>query len=338
MSISRHTLEPSAAVLHGAATAALRAPSIFNTQPWSWRIHDDVADLRLDRTRQLPVVDPEGRLATISCGVALHHFRTALAAGGQHVELDRFPEAAHPDLLARARVTGTGTATPTAVRHYESLLIRHTDRRPFGPTAVRPDCLAALRAVVEATGAHLHLIRPDQLTALTVAADHAAATETADPAYRTELAAWTDRPANGADGVPSNTAVPPVRRRIAVRDFSLGGGAVLPAGDDDDSGTTYAVLFTSGDDPSSWLQAGEALGALLVSAVEYGAAVSPMSDLIEVAQTRETLRRIIAGVGVPMLVLRIGVTEPVTGVPTTPRRASEDVIELAGGRKPGTTV
>ena len=63
-----------------------------------------------------------------------------------------------------------------------------------------------------------------------------------------------------------------------------------------------------------------------------------MSDLIEVAQTRETLRRILSGVGVPMIVLRIGIIEPTTGVPATPRRTSEEVIELAGGRKPGTTV
>jgi hypothetical protein len=337
MTNTLHTLEPSAAVLHGAATAALRAPSIFNTQPWTWRIHDDIADLRLDRGRQLMVVDPEGRLATISCGVALHHFRAALAAGGHQVQITRLPQSADGNLLARARIIGAGSPTAAAIRHYESLLIRHTDRRPFGPTPVPPETLATLRAVVEATGAHLHLIRPDQLTELTVAADHAAATETADPAYRAEVAAWTDRPDGAADGVPMDTAVEQVGRRIPIRDFALNGTAGLPAGSDTDSGASYAALFTSGDDPFSWLQAGEALGAMLVAAVEHAVAVSPMSDLIEVASSRETLRRILSGVGVPMLVLRIGVTETITGVPTTPRRAVEDAIELPGGRKPGTT-
>lgn len=328
MSTPQDTAHPSAALLNQAATAALRAPSIFNTQPWTWRIHDGVADLRLDRQRQLAVVDPEGRLATISCGAALHHFRAALAAAGAFVEVTRLPDARDPDLLATARIIGSGTATPAAVRHYESLLIRHTDRRPFSRTPVPPATLDALRGVAEAAGAHLHFIRPEQLTALIMAADRAAAAETADPAYRAEVSAWTHRPETTRDGVPDDTTVPPVPRRVPIRDFAIGGTARLAAGTDDDSGTSYAVLFGAGDDRYSWLLAGEALGALLVSAVEHDVAASPMSDLVEVTETRQTLRRILAGIGEPMIVVRIGVTEPDTAVPTTPRRAPEDVIEL----------
>jgi nitroreductase len=334
MSTPQHTVRPSAALLNQAATAALRAPSIFNTQPWTWQIHDGVADLRLDRQRQLAVVDPDARLATISCGAALHHFRAALAATGAVVEVTRLPAARDPDLLATARIIGSGPATTAAVRHYEALLIRHTDRRPFSRTPVPPETLDALRAVVEAAGAHLHLIRPEQLTALIVAADHAAAIETADPAYRAELSAWTHRPETAGDGVPEDAAVAPVRRRVSIRDFALGGTARFAAGTDDDSGTSYAVLFVTGDDRHSWLLAGEALGALLVSAVEHGVAASPMSDLVEVALTRQRLRRILAGIGEPMMVLRIGVTESETGVPTAPRRTPEDAIE---SRKPGAT-
>jgi hypothetical protein len=313
--------------LEQAATVALRAPSIFNTQPWRWRIHDGVAELRADRDRQLRVVDPQGRMLTMSCGVALHHFRTALAATGHQAEVVQLPERGDPDLLARVRITATGKPQLGDIRRYESLLIRHTDRRPFERTPVPPSALADLRSAVEASGAHLHVVRPDQLPALIVAADRAAAEETANPAYRAEVAAWTHRPTEAGDGVPDTTVVPDVPRRIPLRDFSMSGAGRLAAGSDDDSGATYAVVFVGSDNPLSWLQSGEALGAALIAAVEHGLSVSPMSDLVEVADVRQTLRRILSGIGEPMLVLRIGLAEPLTGVPQTPRRDPNDVIE-----------
>jgi hypothetical protein len=327
MSIYQHSTEHSDGALEQAATAALRAPSIFNTQPWQWRIHEGVADLRADRERQLHVVDPQGRLLTMSCGVALHHLRAALAASGKQIDVARLPERDDPDLLARVRVTGAGEPTLAAIRHYESLLIRHTDRRPFERTPVPAETLDALRPVVEANGAHLHLVRADQVSTLIYAADRAATVEITNPDYRAELAEWTQRPPESGDGVPAATTVPPVPRRVPLRDFALGGTTQLAPGAGDDHEATYAILFTAGDDPFSWLQAGEALGAVLVAAVERGAAVSPMSDLVEVVETRETLRRILSGIGHPMLVLRIGLIEPIEGVPATPRRSPEAVIE-----------
>ena len=327
MSIYHHSTELSDEALDQAATAALRAPSIFNTQPWRWRIHGGVAELRADRERQLKVVDPQGRLLMMSCGVALHHLRAALAASGTKVDVARLSERDDPDLLVHVRVTGTEEPTSAAIRHYEALLTRRTDRRPFQRTPVPAETLDAVRAVVEANGAHLHLVRPDQLMALIVAADRAAAVEITDAAYRAELAGWTHRPPGSGDGVPDATMVPPVPRRVALRDFLLDGTSKLDPGAGDDRGATYAILFTAGDEPFSWLQAGEALGAALVAAVEHGAAASPMSDLVEVAQTRETLRRMLAGIGHPMIVLRIGLVDAVAAVPAAPRRGPESVIE-----------
>ncbi len=98
-----HRHGPRASALTQAAMAALRAPSIFNTQPWRWRLTDDAAELRVDRGRQLNVVDPDGRFMVLSCGIALDHARTALAAAGFEAAVERFPDPDEPDLLARLR-------------------------------------------------------------------------------------------------------------------------------------------------------------------------------------------------------------------------------------------
>jgi len=88
------------------------------------------------------------------------------------------------------------------------------------------------------------------------------------------------------------------------------------------------VLSGDSDDPLAWLRAGEALSAVLLTAVEQDLAVSPMSDVAEVPGTRALLRGLLAGIGYPFLVLRIGVVEPTTGVPATPRRSPADAIDV----------
>ena len=112
--------------LAAAARDALQAPSVFNTQPWRWRIDGDALELRADRDRQLTVADPDGRLLLLSCGAALHHVRVALAAAGWGVRVRRLVETFADDFWPvstwRAR-TGPSRRTkrctgrsPTAVR------------------------------------------------------------------------------------------------------------------------------------------------------------------------------------------------------------------------------
>ena len=57
---------------------AVLAPSGHNTQPWRFRIHGDVVEVRADRTCALPVLDPADRELILSCGAALFFLRIAL--------------------------------------------------------------------------------------------------------------------------------------------------------------------------------------------------------------------------------------------------------------------
>ncbi|GAA3514828.1 NAD(P)H nitroreductase [Actinocatenispora rupis] len=312
---------PPEEALARAVTAALRAPSVFNTQPWHWRLHDGVAELWADRDRQLATVDPDGRLLVLSCGVALHHARIAVAAAGRHPVVTRFPDPGHAGPLAELRIGGPYEPADEERRAYAAIAARHTDRRPYAAeTDIPRETLALLRDAAESAGAHLHVLRDDQVPELTVAAAGASMTETADPAYSEELNVWTHRPSPAGDGVPVETAVRPVPRRVPVRDFAPGADGLAPGGGTDRH-ARYAVVFTDADDVRAWLAAGEATSAVLLAATVHGLATNPVSDVVETPVARDRLAALLARIGHPQLVVRLGRGTPAQPVPRTPRRA-----------------
>jgi len=310
--------------LRTATCAAGAAPSIFNTQPWRWQIGRDLR-LWADRDRQLMVADPDGRLLTISCGVALHHARIALAASGCEVVVRRLPDPADPDLLATIELTGAHEPTSRERLLCAAIAGRRTDRRAFGPEPVAENVAYSLVEAAEAESAHLHLVRRDEVAQLAMVAAQAGALQLADPEYRKELIRWTHRPAWSGDGVPTTSAVQTAPRAVPVRDFAPFGGPAMEPGPQNDHSALYAVIFTDQDTPADWLRSGEALSAALLTATAEGLGTAPMSDVTELTVTRERLRLLLAGVGVPQLAVRVG-HAPAGEPPDVPRRPLQEVV------------
>ena len=82
---------------------AILAPSGHNTQPWLFKIVDDKIELYADRTRSLPVVDPDDRELTISCGAALYHIQLAIRHFG------------YEDVVEEAIIDKNSLSSPTDV-------------------------------------------------------------------------------------------------------------------------------------------------------------------------------------------------------------------------------
>jgi nitroreductase len=313
-----------------AATLAGYAPSIHNTQPWRWRVDGDALELYAEPTRQLPTSDPGGRLMVLSCGAALHHARTALAAQGCAVEIARLPESEQARLLARLTVSGRTEVSPDAMRLVQTIRIRHTDRRPVSETTLEPAAIDAIRAAVEAEHSWLHTLRPDDVFELATAADRAQTIEEFDPRWREEISYWAGGTRRDGLGVP-DAVIPHEAPQTTVpgRNFGITGDLPVSAGHD--HAAVYGVLFGLDDTPGSWLRAGEALSAGWLAAIEHGVSVLPLSAAVEVDSTRLILRRLLSGLGEPFLVLRFGVADPEqSGPPHTPRLPSTQVIEVVG--------
>jgi hypothetical protein len=213
------------ALAQAARTAGL-APSIHNTQPWRWRVDGSTLDLRAERSRQLAVTDPGGRMLAISCGAALHHARVALAAEGWAVTVNLVPDDNDQDLLARLTVTGREAVTPAAMRLLQTARIRHTDRRPLSGTPVDPAVVDSLRAACSAEGTRMHVLRPDAIVELAASATRAQAVEELDPSWRDELAYWAGGARDGGLGLPDEV-IPSTEPATTVPGRCEGCSAVL---------------------------------------------------------------------------------------------------------------
>jgi nitroreductase len=313
-------------VLSAAAESALRAPSIFNTQPWLWRVDANTLDLYADRDRQLMTTDPYARLLILSCGAALHHARVALAAAGWRVAVDRLPDHLDADLVARIRLDEPADATAEDRALYEAISARRTDRRPFGDQPVSDAQVRALVRAAQRQGARLHDVLPNQMPMLAVAVASAEATERSDPAYRNELMRWTNRPQWSFDGVPQASGVGHAARRVPIRDFVSApneGMTVEPGGD---HGARYLIVYGPSDEPLDWLRGGEATSAVLLTAVKLGLGVAPISDVIEVEHPRSLVRGLLPEAGQPYLIVRCGHSIDPTPIAEAPRRDAADAI------------
>ena len=317
-----------------AAEAARVAPSIHNTQPWRWRVGGGVLELHAERSRQLTAIDAEGRMLMVSCGAALHHARVALAAQGYHADVLRFPQATTPDLLARIVLGEHTIADPATMRMYQTTLIRQTDRRPVPDLMIAMDAVQSLHRAAAAEGVSLQVLHPDQVIELAVTVSRAEAVEAVDAEQREELARWVGGLRADGLGVP-DTVIPADLPRTVVPEREFGRAGTLPSGEGHDSSALYAVLHTEADTQLDWLRGGEALSAIWLTGVEEGLSLLPFSAPIEVAGARQVLRRILADLGYPVMVVRLGLADDVhAGPPHTPRLAARQVIERAEEQDP----
>ena len=325
------TDRPLTTALAEAAGMAGHAPSVHNTQPWRWTVLPDALELRVVQDRRLSAMDPEGRLLAISCGAALHHARVALAAEGWTAVVERMPDPARPDLLARLTgFTHTG-ADPNAMHLVQCMQVRHTDRRPVSDEPIPDAALDEIDRAANREGVNLQILDDTQKIQLASAAQQAAAVEAGNPELLQELAYWTSRAGTGTGLPPEVLPEQAPQTTVPGRDFGRPG--TLPVGPGHDRAAAYAILWGSEDEPDSWLRAGEALSAAWLTATRLGVSLLPLSGVVEVDGTRQAIRHILSDLGFPYLSMRLGLADPThAGPPHTPRLDVAQVVDTSAVR------
>jgi hypothetical protein len=321
-------------------TAAVWAPSVHNTQPWRFTAGEQRISLYADAERQLMVADPDGREMMISCGAALFTARLALRSLGYIPQASVLPDLGLPLLVARVSWGERAACTGFERKLFGQVRQRRTHRGGFDVVPLPSGLLATLREGAARYGAMLRIIADDgRRAALAEAIAVAERAQRLDSERVREMARWAPAPGSArGDGVPPTSY--PARAEhtdpdFPGRDFAHGRGWGLPplsTAPRFRSTGVVGLLTTAQDRPADWVDAGQALQRILLTASSYGAAAALHTQPLELDWLREAIRTQLTDGACPQLVLRFGtVIQALASV----RRPPEDVLLVTGANHLG---
>jgi hypothetical protein len=308
---------------------AVLAPSSHNTQPWLFKVEDDVLYVYADRTRALPVVDPDDRELIISVGAAIFHIRVALQNFSYAGAVEILPKKHDPDLLARISLGDQHSPTANEQQLFRAIPKRRTNRSRFEETKLPQSLLLDLETTASSEGATLKFINDDlQRNAVADLVGEGDRLQMADKSFRRELAAWVrSNRSIQQDGIPGYgfgfTDVISVGGPFIIRTFDLGGFQAAKDRDLATGSPVLAILHTEADTSRDWIAAGQALARVLLCARAHNVWASFLNQPIEVEASRPKLRDALDLTGFPQILLRLGYGPEVR---PTPRRPVRDVL------------
>lgn len=328
-------------VVGAIATAAVRAPSASNAQPWRIDADRDAITVRL-APEHTSTLDVRYRASAVALGAAMFNIKVAAAA---HEVLGEVTLDESDDAPLRCVLRLGHGVDPDLAALYDVMLAREANRRLGTAEPVDDATTRALHAVAAREGARLCLLT--QAGDLTAAADIIAASDRArylTPALHSEMIGelrWPGdtRPETGIDvrslefGSAETALVQILRRPEVMAHLARwDAGSALGEGSRRQivNSSALAVITVPGDTLADYGRGGSAAEGVWITAQRCGLAVQPMSPIFLYARERGDLERVSApfsahlselqdeftrlvGVGphdAVALVLRLAVCEP----------------------------
>ncbi|WP_187774265.1 Acg family FMN-binding oxidoreductase [Lolliginicoccus suaedae] len=313
-------------ILRNAVAAASRAPSVHNTQPWSWTLNGDRLELFADPDRQMQVADPTGRQMIISCGAMLHHLCVNLHDSGYDATIDRMPDPEDPQHLATVTVARARYVDERNRALAKAILERRSDRRPLG--ALSTEAIEQIRASYHDDEVSAVAITGSGRDAFRRASEVALAQRLHDEPYQRELSWWSGH-YRLFEGVPRSSLVSSGTKPTVPsgRDFPAG---TLTSDHGHDDQATLFVLSTSGDAAEDWLRCGEAMSAMLLAATTERLGACPVTHVTELEESRAIVREATESADemyrYPQVVIRIGERLDPAMPPETGRRPLDEIL------------
>jgi nitroreductase len=302
---------------------AILAPSVKNTQPWSFTVAANQVYLFAALERDLPVTDPHRRELYVSLGCALENLLVAAEHFGFRHEVSYFPEPENDRLVATVSFAAGGT--PTQAREgitLDALVTRRNDNSVYRSRSVSEGRRRLLEACQLEPELHLDLV-DDRLfrrwiEAFTVEADRR---EFADPEFREELGHWIGQGVLGTPGPVARLA------GLVVSRLDLGESVARQDHDIVQSASLLGLISATSDTHLEHVRTGQLFERLWLTATAMGINIHPMSQTMRHPELRAAVAELLPATGwIPQHLFRVGYSAK-EQQGHTPRRPLGEVVE-----------
>jgi len=309
--------EEQLAFLVGYATLA---PSVRNTQPWSFHVATDRVEVFADPSRRLTALDRHDRELLISVGAAITNLRVAAAHFGFATEVTHGDDENFAHAVAVVNFRETCDPDPHLAHLFPAIKMRRTNRNLFDQEPLDPHDLTTLFDFMAAYPDSLRIVLPCDLPRAAELVEIADRLQHAHDDSRNEIADWVRHDRDDVvDGICSDGfAIGPLARFFATPKWR--------AHHDRDLVTSASalVVVASEDDAPSLVEAGEVLERLLLMTTRLGLQSSILTSPIEVEHLRDRVWMLAAAPHPPQVMVRIGRGKRVHRA--MPRRRPEAVL------------
>ena len=245
------------------------APPVRNKRPWRLICTPTALELRAE----LPIAEtstnePDHRELLLSCGAALLNVRATIRVLGVHPAVRLMPDEDQPDLLAVVHPRTGFAAAPADVALAEAIAQRRTSRPLTGGIPV--PMINRLRQAARVEQTWLAILPPDQLGSVQLG--H----------LDSDVDGHGGHDRTAVDGRAADGRQPGARPNRLV-----------------------AVIGSFHDAPLAWLQSGQGMQRVLLTADAAGLTTSLLSHVVRAARTRGQLRQLIGGGVWPQAVVRL---------------------------------
>jgi len=309
---------------------AILAPSGHNTQPWIFSIKEEEVAINLyaDRSRALPVIDPDDRELIISCGAALANLMIAMQYYEYIPQIEYFPDEGDNDWLAKIKPIPGYEPDENDKKLFQAIKIRRTNRLPYADDKIDQFFIEKFKALISEENLTLHIVEEKNRENLIRIIENADRIQAANKSFCRELAQWIHpNRTSSKDGIPGyafgmgdliSYGSPFFIGNLnwgdiqAARDRNLVKGSPL-----------IVILESKRDTPLDWLKTGISLEKLLLKAASKNIAASYLNQPLEIPELRQQVRELFEMKGFPQLILRLGYGKEIK---PTPRREVDEVI------------
>jgi len=304
---------------------AILAPSSHNSQPWKFNVTNDSILVFADKSRWLQIADADQRELYISLGCALENLIVAADHFGYNSSVVYFP--GEKDLVAKLLLqSAADSVTPSSdSRLFSAILSRQTNRNPYKPQDISNADLETIKSLCSDPDVGVFITRDPAIKKgfldLVVEAN---GIQYSDANFKSELGHWLGQGVMGPTGVQAKMA------QLAVVFLDVG-----PEQTEKDAllinSTPYLVFIsTANNDRVSSIKAGRILERFWLTATALGISLHPMSQALEVQQTKANLTDLLSAQSEMMQVqqvqqaFRLGYAKPVMEHST--RRPLQEVL------------